>query len=140
MNIRATLTRERADKKKGKRTCVNIDLFGKRGVMLGRLVFREHPSQEGAYVLGEDFFFRSGRLSVHTFREKADTPLEEIVGTMTCLWCDRPATRKKWREIDGTTTSTRECGQCAGLDTGFLLERPARQKRQRGAVRRARQR
>ena len=48
-----------------------------------------------------------------------------------CQWCGKPATHKDWREIEGTTTSTRECDSCANLKTEFLLEREAEQKGQK---------
>jgi hypothetical protein len=90
-------------------------------------MFRRDAKADGRYVLAEDVFFRSPRLSIHTFEEQAHVPLQEK-GSAPCDWCGRPATHKEWREIDDITGSTRECDECANLDTAFLLER----QKQRG--------
>lgn len=65
--------------------------------------------------------------------KKEDASLQEAK-SFACDWCGQPATHKDWREIDGMTTSTLECGRCANLDTAFLIERQAKRsgKRQTG--------
>jgi hypothetical protein len=40
-----------------------------------------------------------------------------------CYWCNRKATRRDYRTIDGTTGLIPSCNICFGLDTGYLLER-----------------
>lgn len=43
---------------------------------------------------------------------------------LMCDWCRiRPATRKDWREIDGMTTSTRECDVCLTRETHYLIKK-----------------
>ena len=42
---------------------------------------------------------------------------------INCVWCGKPATRKTWREIDGTTGSSCECEKCINLDTNYLINK-----------------
>ena len=128
MKLYVTITSERASKGQGGNEQVNIDLFGEKEVTLARLVFRKDEKAADRYILTEDCFFRSPRLSIHVFKEKVDAPLQEIEDQIPCEWCGNPATHKDWREIDEMTTSTRECDQCANLDTSFLLDRLAKKK------------
>jgi hypothetical protein len=130
MNIHVKTTSERPSKNGGDE-CVNIDLFGEKEIMLGRLVLREDPAHKGKYRLAEDVFFRSPRLSIHAFEKQEDSPLQEVTQTHKCWWCNRRATHKDWREIDGTTGSTLECDVCAKLDTAYLLEREAKREQKR---------
>jgi hypothetical protein len=133
MKLYVKITSERASNGQGGNNCVNIDLFGEDEDMLARLIFRRDAKADGKYILAEDFSFRSPRLSIHTFKEQADVPLQDK-STSPCDWCGRPAINKEWREIDGITGSTRECDGCANLDTAFLLERQKqRGKKQKGA-------
>ena len=44
---------------------------------------------------------------------------------MKCDWCKKIAVQKRWREIDGMTTSTRECELCIQMDTDYLLRKYA---------------
>ncbi len=46
-----------------------------------------------------------------------------------CIWCGKPATRKTWREIDGTTGSSCECEKCIGLNTNYLINKYEKNKK-----------
>jgi hypothetical protein len=127
MKLYVKITSERASKGQGGNDYVNIDLFGENEDILARLIFRRDAKADGKYVLTEDAFLRSPRLSIRTFKEQTNVPFSEK-SLASCDWCGRPATHKEWREIDDITGSTRECDECANLDTAFLLER----QKQRG--------
>src|ERR1700678_3945605 len=90
MKLYVKITSERASKGQGGNDCVNIDLFGENENLLARLMFRQNAKADGTYVLAEDSFFRSPRLSVQTFREQADVPLQKT-SSVPCNWCGKPA-------------------------------------------------
>lgn len=76
MKLYVKATSERASDGQGGNEYVHIDLFGENEVMLTRFVFRKHPEFPDKYVLVEDYFFRSGQLSVQCLSDLSGMVVE----------------------------------------------------------------
>lgn len=147
MRLYATVSSERASKGQGGNGLLTITLYNEERQPLADILFTkcEHKEKCGSCRHRADFRIFQGKIHA----EVLDYPSKELPpylnkkgkgieprgieprgkkqkgeSVLMCLWCKkRKATHKDWREIDGMTTSTRECDECSTIGTYELLEK-----------------